>query len=431
MSSTPKSTLDLFGQTYEQIIQKTLGKSNSKFQLAYPFIDWTWPTPSAGYIDPTAYTYVGRVPQWSAIGQSYRPTDTDLHSAYLTMLLHCPKLTLTPEQQQQLTQADSQIRKCETKRDEDRQRRNRAWDSATNNLPQGVPKPEWNQWVVDSGWSDILAADKAAIAKATETKIEIVAQQNPQYKEALAAATPPKDTTSIKPGFVLCFVAPGQEEVRPNYFLGKDGSDWIAQLTEGGGFPITVQLSASIASSALQKSWAEGTIEYNYGFFSVYSNNEWKQFDIHTQDQSVRVSIDIKAVTQVPVAPDDAWYNSGYLKFLASKHKWNSPFTTTGGESPVFGKGGLLPLIVTGMVAGYQPNFKITMSSETFQQHKSDFTTCDGIRIGPFQFGGSGSGGTSADTWSHSASNNTFSGKSTAKYPFIMGFIVAEPGLDD
>ena len=92
----------------------------------------------------------------------------------------------------------------------------------------------------------------------------------------------------------------------------------------------------------------------------------------------------------------------------------------------MFGKEGMIPLVVTGMIAGYQPSFKIKMSRNTFEKHKSKFTTCNGIRIGPFQFGVSASGGVSSDKWKRSVSNNTFSAKSTAEYPFIMGFTVSE-----
>ena len=92
----------------------------------------------------------------------------------------------------------------------------------------------------------------------------------------------------------------------------------------------------------------------------------------------------------------------------------------------MFGKEGMIPLVVTGMIAGYQPSFEIKMSERAFQRYKSEFTTSNGIRIGPFQFGGSAGGGISSDMWTRNVGSNTFSGKSKAEYPFIMGFIVSE-----
>ena len=327
-----KTAMNLFGQTYEEI-SKVFGGSDTKFQLAYPFIDWTWPTPKSGFIDPTAYTYVSRIPQWSAIGESYRPTATDLHSVYRSMLLEAPRLTISPEKQQRLKDADEYITKCQNKKLENERAAYRAWHLATANLPPGVPTPNFKEWMVTSGWNKVIQSDKAALDKATKTKELIVAQQNPQYVEVLNAATPPNvGDIKLKSGYVHCFVAPGQEEVLPNYLIGKSGSDWVAELTRGGGMSVDIQLSNSKSSSALQESWAEGVVTADYKFFSVYSENEWKELDIASEEKSLKVNINIAAVTQVPIAPDSGWYNSGYLKLLQEKGEWNSPFTNDKGE---------------------------------------------------------------------------------------------------
>lgn len=92
----------------------------------------------------------------------------------------------------------------------------------------------------------------------------------------------------------------------------------------------------------------------------------------------------------------------------------------------MFGKEGMIPLVVTGMIAGYKPSFEIKMSEKAFQRYKSQFTTSNGIRIGPFQFGGGLGGGVSSDKYTSDVGSNTFSGKSEAEYPFIMGFTVSE-----
>lgn len=105
-------------------------------------------------------------------------------------------------------------------------------------------------------------------------------------------------------------------------------------------------------------------------------------------------------------------YKTSYFIFLTSL-------------SSVFGKEGMIPLIVTGMIAGYKPSFEIKMSKKVFQQHKSKFKTCDDIRIGPFHF--TRGVGSSSDSWTEDISSSTFSGKSTANYPFIMGFVVSKP----
>lgn len=292
--------------------------------MAYPFIDWSWETPNSGYINPTAYTYVSRIPKWSAI---YCPTDRDLHSEYLSMLSRCPKLTITSEQQMQVEEVDERITKCHKKIQEDTEARNQAWQAATSNLPLGVPKPEWNKWVAENGWVSTLQSDRVALAKATETKLSIIAQENSQYSEVLAAAKPP-NAGEPKPGYVRCFITPGQEEVRPNYLIGESGSDWIQELTLGGGMPVNIQLSSG------KSSWAgKGTSPAtSYSFISIYSDNEWEQLNLDKEDEIVQVNIYIASVTQVPIVPDSAWYNSGYLKILATEERWNPPFTTASGK---------------------------------------------------------------------------------------------------
>ena len=145
------------------------------------------------------------------------------------------------------------------------------------------------------------------------------------------------------------------------------------------------------------------------------------------EDSSVTIEINIEAITQVPVRAG-SWYNSGYLDVLAKNDYWNPPYTKTGGQSPVFGKGGILPLTIMSMLCGYKVGFKINMSSSTYSRHSSEFEASGGIRIGPFHIGGGYR--TSTDSWDHSTDGASFSGQSKADYPFILGFVVSQPGLD-
>ena len=66
------------------------------------------------------------------------------------------------------------------------------------------------------------------------------------------------------------------------------------------------------------------------------------------------------------------------------------------------------------------------MSQNTYSQAKQRFDAALGVRIGPFTFGGSG--GHESNTVNKSSSNSSFTGKSTATYPFIIGVTVAMPG---
>ena len=418
------STISLYGQTYKQILDKVLGGSSAKFQLVYPFMDWTWPVPPAGYIDPKCYTVVGQMPSYSAIGSAaYTPDTSALYDAYRNMLLQCPRQTESADHRQQLIEAQNQIDRAQTQYQNDESAMRTAWRMALDNVPIGMPTPEYNNWYVQSGWSATIEAAQAAVTKASQTKLAIVSQQNPRYNSAVKASEMPESATQIpmKDGFRLCQIA-GQQQVRPN-FLVTNGEDWTAQLTRGGGNPLTIDLDASQQSYALKESWAGGSADYGNCFFGIYANGSWHDMDLGKEDKSVKVAITIQAVTQVPVRPD-VWYDGGYLKTLARLNEWNDPFTT----EKVFGKGGILPLMITGLVAGYKIGFKITMSSSTYQRHVTDFKTSGGLRIGPFHIGGGGYQ-SHTDSWNKSTDGQTFSGESTAEYPFIIGFTVDSPGL--
>ena len=417
------STISLYGQTFQQILDKVLGGAKKDFQLVYPFMDWTWPVPPAGFIDAKCYTVVGQMPSYSAIGNaSYSPGASTLYGAYKNMLLRCPRLTESADHRQQLIEAQNQINRAQTEYQNQDSAMKTAWRMAMSDIPEGMPAPEFTEWEVKSGWAQTMEAAQAAVDKASQTKLSIVAQQNPAYKKAVKACELPESVNQMpmKDGFRLCQIA-GQKQMRPNYLV-SNGEDWMAQLTRGGGNSVTIELDASTKSYALKESWAGGTASYGNCFFSIYARGSWHDMKLNEEDKSVKVTITIQAVTQVPVHPD-VWFDGGYLRTLAREDSWNNPFT----NETVFGKEGILPLMITGLVAGYKIGFKITMSSSTFQRHVNDFKVSGGLRIGPFHIGGGGYQ-SHTDSWSKSTEGQSFSGESNAEYPFIIGFTVAKPG---
>ena len=411
---------NLWDQTWGKL-NDAFGKGKN-FQLIYPFMDWTWNYPNPGYIDAIAYTVADQMPAWSAIG-SYEPSATSLYSAYTSMLRQCPKLLPTPEQQQQLKEILEQIRSAQGILTSDTAAMKYDYVQARK-VPEGVPPPEYEKWLVSSGWQKRLAGDAEVVDKLTTTQAEILAQQNPEYKVAIDASTLPTDDFDTKPGFARCDVM-SNVSWRANYIIGTTGQDWKAQLSSGGN-SFSLSAEASQNSHSMQQSWAGGAGGYGR-FFGIYANGSWHDMDLSESDSSVKVEINIQAVATVPIRPDPNWFNSGYLKILASNEQWNQPYTTKGGAHPVFGEGGLMPLMITGMVVGYKPSFKITMHSSTFHRYQSQLETSGGVRIGPFHIGGTYKRTT--DNWNKEVKDDTFSGKSTADYPFILGFTVAEPGL--
>lgn len=412
----------LFGQTYQQLLSKLLNNAGN-FQLVYPYIDWWWPTAPTGQIAPQAYQLADAVPQWSAIGQ-FAPGASDFYNSYVQVLQHVNP-TIPPDQQQAWNNAHDQLISAQNQWQQDQTSMYRAWTVASSNLPPGVPPPDYTAWSASSGWAKTLLTDQLQVAKAQEILAQVTGQQSPELTAALQAAALPPNTTTVKAGFTTMNQGDGSLVPVPAFNIGTTGQNWVALLSQGGGNKISISVSQSASTYDYSKTWAGGNAGYDRIFWGVNVGGSWQKWNVDQSDRSVEATIEMTA-TQVPVTAG-AWYNGGYMKTLAGQGTFFSPWTPTGPASPVFGKGGLLPLEVVGLVAAYQPSFEITMSQSTFSQAVEQFNASVGIRIGPFSFGGSG--GHETNTVKKTASNGVFSGQSTATYPFIIGVLIAQPGL--
>ena len=417
-------TSNLYGQVYEQILRKVLAGSSKNFQLVSPMENWTWPPVSVGYIDPEAYRFVGQVPQWSAVG-AYTPGGNDMHQAYLQVLSLWNALGKGIKDDQ-IRQASEDVTRAQNKLVQDQQVADVSYVSYTKQLQAGEQPQSYDSWIAEN-WKTILDEDEAHYKEALAALALVVGQKNAGLKDAINAATPPKDPSESKPGFVKAQVG-SNVEVRPNYIF-PDPHVWANKVAVEGGDSLKIHLSASASSTSLANSWARGSGSLNTGFFELFGNGSWQMIDLASEDRSVQVDIVIKAYSLFEVGPDPSWFNSGMLSTLAIQNDWNPPYSSKGdkGTKPIFGEGGVLPLVLTGLVAGYQPSIDITMSDATYSKYKEHFDASGGIRVGPFQIGGTG--GQSEEGIQKNSDNKKFHVESKATYPFIMGITVDTPGL--
>ena len=413
--SDPQNTTNLWDQTWSEV-NKFIG-GDAKVQLIHPFINCTPHKPSSGesYIDATLWTIVNQLPQWTTVAK-YSPAATGFYATYKKILQsHKPKLTLSREEEQEKLLAVSQrdITTAQSALIECMEVKNREWRQALQVLP-GIPPPSYETWLLTSGWEKRLNTDSVAIDQLALNKAEIVA--DPYYKEVMEACALPTEVRSVKPGFIKSDVN-SIEVWRPNYILHK-GKDWIDQLTNDHGTisPLKICLDASKKMSDMKSSWSGGSIDCSNSFFSLFSQGLWQDMYMLDSDKSIKVDINIKTVSRISVCPDK-WFRSEYIRILADE--------SSGVHKPIFGKGGQMPLMVAGVIAGCHVSFKLTMSSSMFDCYKSDFMASSGIRIGPFHIGGGYH--TAANSWVKKIGSTSFSGESKSNSPFIFGLIVSEP----
>ena len=428
------NNLSLWDQIWTKV--NSILKSSEKLQLVYPTVSWYWSPPEPGYINSEAYSILNQMPQWSAVIGMYFPSATDLFTAYKVMLSSCPKLTIPPDLESQLQEIQVQIDAATKKLQADEEAKNNAWIQSQN-VPLGTEPPVYDEWMQTSGWKEQLDHDLQAIEKANDIKVQLIKQQNEGYEAAINACALP---TGPKEGFAKCDIS-GTEEWRANYIISD--VDWASQLVSGKrGFPLSIHIDSTNQSSSINRSWAKGAQD-TPSFLRI--QNKGRLSDLLMSGDFV-IDIDIKAVTVVPIQ-QDSWYNSDYLTQLAEKGWWNSPFTTTGGSSPVFGKGGLLSLKVSGLIAGvgisfrmeYAPKSSLTdvgvtlttnVTTQLYNEVPSKIVTSDEFHIGPFHFDTKRIDTVPSAVIPGQKMNlvSVFSGESSDAHPGIIGLIVSECG---
>lgn len=420
----PHPAINLYGQTYERIVEQVLGGRRENFQLMNPWLVWEGLAgPQKGYVNPQPYRFAGQVPKWTATG-TYAPGGGDAHQAYLKVL-SLVNVTGSGAEEDRIKAARKAVDDAQKRLADDIQQADEDYIEYRDSLAGTViPVQSYDDWYAEN-WKSQIDGDKVAYSKALNTLAVVIGQKDPSLKAAMEAATPPTDAHHLKPGFVK-YKAGSDIGVLPDY-ITEDADAWVARVLDKGGLHLSIHLSASASSTALSQSWAGGSGEIKDLFFAVHGKRGWEKLDLETKDKTVTVNITIKAFGMVEVTPDSSWYNSGLLRRYAIQDTWNAPYSTSGGhgKKPVFGKGGVFPLRVTSLIVGYQPSIDIKMSEATYKKHHERWNTATGIRVGPFVIGGKGGHGD--DTWSKHTDPRKFHVESHDNHAYIMGITVKTP----
>ncbi|WP_179067318.1 hypothetical protein [Nostoc sp. C052] len=429
---------NLFSQTYDQIIKGILGGGKPYFQMLGTPKSFYWDVAPIGQIDPQAYQIMSGMPEWSPVSD-FAYADANFFQTYRDILSHVT-FKLTPDEEQDFKELQNQLTiagNAVTKANSDM---NQAYLGAKQNggVVFAAKYPTINDWIAsDQGTAWQHGVDNAVANKNRVQDLILELQQASMpatLQDAIKATKLPDGEPGLVPaprGWTKVPDGAGILRWQPDWKIETSGRDWRAQLTRGSQGSFTVNLNASDSTSSLQNSWAGGTAGYNTFFWGVSGSGGWSNMDLSESDKNVKATISVKSSTTVEITPGD-WYDGGFMRDLAKGggqgYTIAAPFHPTGGDHALFGKGGILSTRIASLVIAYQPSYSITMSNSTYDKNVQKFNGSAGLRIGPFQFGGSGGHETE---YTHSTSGGTtFTGASTSDYPVIIGALIAFPGVD-
>ncbi|MDJ0840311.1 MAG: hypothetical protein QNK37_27625 [Acidobacteriota bacterium] len=438
-SSDVHSNQNLLSQTYHQIVKEVVGEGNTNFQMLGSPVSFSWPVAPAGQLSPQAYQFMSAAPTYSAVGDAADLSVSRLFDNYRMVLMHVG-YKLSHEAMEQAREFSNRATELQNHLTELSGAMNSAYEVQKQNGGAifNAQYPSITDWLNGPGqtWKE---RQKTLMAHVNELMAQQRALDSAQQSNILGdilkmTQSPEGHATGPLPhGWTRVPRSDGVLEWQPSFNIGTTGQDWRAELTNGTIGAKSITLSASKSSDAVKKSWAGANGSRTGIFWSAYANGSWSETNISKSDKTVKANISFKSSTVVPITPG-AWYNGGFLRQLA--HAGNDgtgyqilePYTATEGEHALFGKNGICPTMVTGLVVVYKPSFEVTMKSSTYKEHERKINAGGGFRIGPFSFGGSG--GHYEHDVRTTGNTTTFGGSSTSDDPIIIGYTVGFPGLD-
>jgi len=421
----------LLQQTYNQIAKEMLGEGNEHFQMFAKPINFSWPVAPTGQESPQAYQLISIMPKWSDVA-SYDPGDARFFDAYKSVLSHLT-FKVSPEKKKDMQDLKDQWTTANNEVSSAEGEINSAYQTQKQNGGEvfATLYPSITKWLEGPGsaWKkevDVLTAIALSLGDDYNKKLSVLIIGNDPLADAVAALVTPLPTITEAPrGWTKVANAGGVLEWQPLFDVGTDGSTWRSKLTSGTAGAFTIELDASKSDMGFDKSWAEAKAEYNESFFGINAAGGWEKMNLNESDSSVKVEISVKASTLVEVTPG-AWYNGGFVRDLF--RNTGSGWTIDSGWTPekLFGKDGLLSTRVNQLLVVYKQQFKITMSSSTYDKFSEQINVSLGLRIGPFKF--EGSGGQISTKQDTTTNTTVITGGDSSDDPQIIGVTVAFPG---
>jgi hypothetical protein len=403
-----------YGILYRQLLENVAGLSPQTFQMSVPPPAWDWKIENRGFISAAQYDFCSVMPLWSAIG-SYVSSGMRFNTAYGQFLRCIAADTTNPHRQDEINQALGQLTNDSSSlQDIVAQSQNSYSSDVTNN------DPTYSDW--------LATPDGAGYQSQITTAMETVAKDQQVYEQLLNDISNPNLPQALNNYSNTDYYSKldnpnlsGFPPV-PGWSLSTDYLSWVNKVLGDGGQPISFSYSNQDQSYDYSKTWAEGAADVDFGFFQVMIESEWSRVEEFYTDTSLACTFECAALDLIQIQPT-SWY-SGTTALANGPYVPGYGKDASSGQSTyMFGEGGVIPLLKTGMLVCLNPKITVTVSLETYHKLAKQWEHAGGFSIGPFVFEGA-AGGNSID-WQKTDNSASFSLADSSNIPKILGVTVA------
>ncbi len=369
---------------YAAVVQQ-FGLDPATFQLVYPYTLYNWPPNNPGFINAAEYDFCSTIPQWSTVGK-YISSGAGFDTAYQQFLNLVVPSSLTAQQQSQLDAAYNAVQAAASQYNGDYAAAAAAYQSQTSEN-----QPTMSEWLASpagASYAASLQADQSRLQPLQQAYANLIAGfASTQLASAQAAMISPANWLYLS-NPVLGSLPPV-----PGWSLGSRGAHPTAVAAARQRSFTFANLTASsprILRSAGAASVAARPAE---PFWRVLQGAAWRNLPQLEADPSTVCTIQFSSWQTLPVNTG-GWY-SGVSAFANGPFRPGWSAQPNGTDSNIFGPGGLLPLLKTALLVGYNPTCTVSTSAATASAAATVLAAAQGFGIGAFEFVGSNAPGAS------------------------------------
>lgn len=404
-----------YGILYRQLLENSLGLSPTTFQLSVPPPAWDWKVENRGFISAAQYNFCSVMPLWSAIG-SYVSSGQAFDTAYGQFLRCLAADTTDPHKQAKISAAQAQMNNDSANLQDTVAQAQSAYASDPTVIDNIPTFSDWLGTPGGSSYQSEISSGLATVAKDTDVYQQLLNDiSNPNLPQALAAFSNTDYYSKLD--------SPGLQNFppTPDWTLSEDYQSWVTKILGNNPQPIKFTYANSDESYDFSHTWADGAGEVEFGFFQVFAEKSWSRVEEFYSDTSLTCSFECAGMEVIQIQPA-AWY-SGTTVLANGPYVPGYSKDAAGGGTYMFGEGGVLPLMKTGMLVCLNPQITVTVSLETYKSLETKWEEAGGFSIGPFVFGGA-RGGTSIN-WQKTDDSASFTLSDSSNIPKILGVTVA------